>query len=260
MGGLACRDLVAGYNGKPVVRGVDIEVAAGEWVALIGPNGAGKSTLLRAVVGTLGCSGDVLVGGSPTAGLSRRAAARAVAMVPQHPVIPEGMAVFDYALLGRTPHIPPWGFERSSDEDRVIELLERLDLIELANRQLERLSGGELQRAILARALAQDASVLLLDEPTASLDLGHQQQVLDLVDELRREQGLAVLSALHDLTLAAQYADRLVLLRGGEVVAQGRSEEVITLDALKAHYGASVSVLRDEDGGIVVAPRRTPAS
>jgi iron complex transport system ATP-binding protein len=180
-------------------------------------------------------------------------------MVPQHPVIPEGMAVFDYALLGRTPHIPAWGFERPSDEQRVIELLERLDLAELAERPLDRLSGGELQRAILARALAQDAAVLLLDEPTASLDLGHQQQVLDLVDELRREQGLAVLSALHDLTLAAQYADRLVLLRDGAVVAQGRSEEVITLDALKAHYGASVSVLRDEDGGIVVAPRRTQA-
>jgi iron complex transport system ATP-binding protein len=255
--GLACRDLRAGYNGTPVLQGVNVEVAAGEWVALIGPNGAGKSTLLRAVVGTLECSGEVLVGGAPTAAMPRRTAARAVAMVPQHPVIPEGMAVFDYALLGRTPHIPAWGFERPSDEQRVIELLERLDLTELAERPLDRLSGGELQRAILARALAQDATVLLLDEPTASLDLGHQQQVLDLVDELRREQGLAVLSALHDLTLAAQYADRLVLLREGAVVAQGRSEEVITLDALKAHYGASVSVLRDEDGGIVVAPRRT---
>jgi iron complex transport system ATP-binding protein len=257
--GLACRDLRAGYNGTPVLQGINVEVVAGEWVALIGPNGAGKSTLLRAVVGTLECSGEVLVGGAPTAAMPRRAAARAMAMVPQHPVIPEGMAVFDYALLGRTPHITVWGFERPSDEQRIIELLERLDLAELAERPLDRLSGGELQRAILARALAQDAAVLLLDEPTASLDLGHQQQVLDLVDELRREQGLAVLSALHDLTLAAQYADRLVLLRDGAVVAQGRSEEVITLDALKAHYGASVSVLHDEDGGVVVAPRRTQA-
>lgn len=256
MGGLACREVVAGYNGKPVVRGVDLVVHPGEWVALIGPNGAGKSTLLRAVVGTVGSSGEILVGGSPTADLSRRAAAQAVAMVPQHPVIPEGMAVFDYALLGRTPYIPPWGFERPSDEQRVVELLERLDLIELADRPLDRLSGGELQRAILARALAQDATVLLLDEPTASLDLGHQQQVLDLVDELRRERGLAVLSALHDLTLAAQYADRLVLLRDGAVAAHGSSDEVITHDTLSSHYGASVSVLRDEDGGLVIAPRR----
>ncbi len=256
MSAIICHGLEAGYNGRRVLHDVHLEVAAGEWVALIGPNGAGKSTLLRALAGTLPADGDVRLGGAPVGALSRRQVARSVAVVPQQPTIPEGMRVRDYVLLGRNPYLPFWAVEKPSDLERVLDTLERLDLGELADRPLQRLSGGELQRAVLARALAQDASILLLDEPTSSLDIGHQQQVLELVDGLRRERALVVLSAIHDLTLAAQYPDRLVLLDDGRVVADGSAEEVVTVDRVRTHFGASVSILRDDEDRMVVAPHR----
>ena len=142
-------------------------------------------------------------------------------MVPQTPTIPEGMTVREYVLLGRTPYISYWGSESADDVAKVTTILGRLDLDQLDHRPMQALSGGERQRAVLARALAQEAGLLLLDEPTAALDLGHQQQVLDHVDELRRSSGIGVLSALHDLTLAAHYADRLVLIDNGLVAASG---------------------------------------
>ena len=253
---ISCRGVTFSYNGRDVLRDVDLAVGPGEWVAVIGPNGAGKSTLLRVLAGALSGPGDVELGGRPVAGLSRRDLARRVAVVPQHPVIPAGMSVLDYALLGRTPYLAFWASEGPDDVRRVRGLLSRLDIAEFGGRPLGRLSGGELQRAVLARALAQDAGVLLLDEPTTALDIGHQQQVLELVDSLRRERGLAVVSAIHDLTLAAQFADRLVLLDDGEVVASGSAEEVLTAEVIALRYGAPVTILRDEAGGLVVAPRR----
>ncbi len=257
MAGISCRGIEAGYNGRRVLGGVDLEVAPGEWVAVIGPNGAGKSTLLRVIAGVVRpAGGQVSIGGRPAASLTRRERAQLVAVVPQHPAIPPGITVLDYALLGRTPYLPFWATETARDVARVRNVLARLDAGGLAGRALDRLSGGELQRVVLARALVQDAGVLLLDEPTTSLDIGHQQQVLELVDGLRHEDGLAVVSAIHDLTLAAQYADRLLLLHEGEVVAAGPPEQVLTSKELTLRYGASVTILRDDSGGLVVAPRR----
>jgi iron complex transport system ATP-binding protein len=257
---ISCRGIRAAYNGSEVLAGIDIDVAAGEWVGVIGPNGAGKSSLLRVIGGMPAASGSVEVGGAPVGGISRARLARTVAMVPQQPVLPEAMTVFDYALLGRTPYIPWWGVETPADVEITHRVLERVDMGSLARRRLDQLSGGELQRAILARALVQDTPVLLLDEPTAALDIGHQQQVLDLIDELRRERRLAVLSALHDLTLAAQYADRLVLLAEGRVVASGDAATVLDPELLRLHYGATVKVIRDPNGDIVVAVRRDRAA
>src|SRR5262249_11116945 len=153
--------------------------------------------------------------------MPRRQRARLLATVPQQPTVPPGMSVLDYVLLGRTPYIRPLGRESTSDIGVVERVLGRLDLDGFAARPLETLSGGERQRAFLARALAQGASILLLDEPTSALDIGHQQAVLNLVDELRAEAGLTVLATMHDLSLAGEYADRLVLLAGGRVVATG---------------------------------------
>ncbi|MEE8330657.1 MAG: ABC transporter ATP-binding protein [Acidimicrobiia bacterium] len=252
-----CRQVRAAYNGTDVLKSVDVEVGAGEWVALIGPNGAGKSSLLRIIAGNLGATGDVDVGGHDPRQSSRTAMATTVAFVPQHPVLPEGMSVFDYALLGRTPYIKWWGVESASDVDIAHQVLKRVDMDTLAHRALDRLSGGELQRAILARALVQQTPVLLLDEPTAALDIGHQQQVLDLIDELRHERGLAVLSAFHDLTVAGQYADRLVLMADGRIVASGDPMAVLDPALLNHHYGAQVNVLHDPDGNIVVALRKS---
>jgi iron complex transport system ATP-binding protein len=253
---LSARGIVVRYNGRTAVSGVDLDVGPSEWVALIGPNGAGKTSLLRALAGVIPFEGSVEVGGTPVGRLARRDMARVVAVVPQHPVLPEGMRVIDYVLLGRTPHLGYLAAETQADVAVSMRALERLDAAPLATRRLGTLSGGERQRVVLARSLAQEPGVLLLDEPTASLDIGHGQQVLDLVDELRIERGMAVASAVHDLTVAAQYADRLVLMDGGTVIVDGLAETVLTEEHLSRFSGARVSIIRGPHGEMVVVPRR----
>jgi iron complex transport system ATP-binding protein len=245
-------------GGAPILHGIDLSITTGEWVTVIGPNGAGKSTLLRAVGGLLPFTGQVALHGTPLHQLSRRERARLIATVPQTPEVPPGMAVLDYALLGRTPYIRTLGRESTSDIEAVERVLARLDLTAFAGRPLETLSGGERQRAFLARALAQEARILLLDEPTSALDIGHQQEVLDLVDELRVRDGLTVLATMHDLSVAGEYADRLVLLASGRVVASGTAAQVLTEEALSTHYGARVRVIQGDHGPLIVPvrPRR----
>ncbi|MDH3538919.1 MAG: ABC transporter ATP-binding protein [Acidimicrobiia bacterium] len=256
MSGVTCRGVTARYNGVPVLAGIDLDVAAGEWLVVVGPNGAGKTTLLRALAGVIPAGGDIMLGDRRLGEMRRREVAARVAVVPQTPVVPDGLAVFDYVMLGRTPYIPYWGMEGPSDRDRVTSVLARLDLEEYSRRPVSSLSGGERQRAVLARALAQDASILLLDEPTTALDLGHQQQVLELVDGLRHEVGLVVISALHDLTFAAQFGDRVILLVGGEVAAEGRPERVLQAEVVSQHFGATVEVVEGRDGPLVLPVRR----
>jgi iron complex transport system ATP-binding protein len=251
-------DLHVTLGGARILVGVDLTVAAGEWVTVIGPNGAGKSTLLRAVGGLLPAAGAISLFGTPSAKLRRRDRARVVATVAQSPVVPPGMAVLDYVLLGRTPYIPPLGRESAADLAVVREVLDRLDLAGFAGRPLVTLSGGERQRVFLARALAQGATLLLLDEPTSALDIGHQQEVLELVDQLRRDHGLTVLATMHDLSIAGEYADRMVLLDGGRVVASGAPREVLTEELLATHYQARVRVVDGEHGPLVVPVRRPP--
>jgi len=255
---LAVSDVGVAYDGTPVLGGVTLDVATEEWVGIIGPNGAGKSTLLRAVAGLVPSDGAIRLDGTAVTDLPGRQRALRMALVPQRPVIPAGMTVADYVLLGRNPHIAYLGSERGRDLDAVVEAMESLDLTGFRNRRLETLSGGELQRAVLARALAQEAPLLLLDEPTAALDMGHQLAVLQLVDDLRRRRRLTVISALHDLTLAAQFCDRLVLLAEGRIVADGQARSVLTEQAIRDHYGAEVKVLDDPEGGLVIIPLRRP--
>ena len=169
-------------GGRPVVDDVSATVEAGEWVALIGPNGAGKTSLLRAIAGLLPCEGRVVLDGRPAASLERRERARQLAVVPQEPETPPWLTVAEYVLLGRTPHLGPLAREGAADREAAWRALERLDLEPLVDRPLGTLSGGERQRAVVARALAQEAPVVLLDEPTAALDIGHQQQALELLD------------------------------------------------------------------------------
>ena len=246
-------------GGVRAVDGVSLQVAAGGWLAVLGPNGAGKSTLLRALAGLIPYQGTVTFEPGP-AGRGRRALARILAYLPQRPVLPPELAVRDYVLLGRTPYLGYLGVPGAGDRDLVEGVLERLELVALAGRRLGTLSGGERQRAALARALAQRPRVLLLDEPTTALDLGHQQQVLELVDTLRREDGLTVLSTLHDLTAAAQYADELVLLDRGRTAAAGRPAEVLTAERIGAVYRALVSVNTDTFGKPAVTPVRPDAA
>lgn len=256
---LSCRDLHVARDGVPVLHGVDLDVPAGSWISLVGPNGSGKTTLLYALAGLIPSTGAVEVDGLAPRRAGRRQVARTVALMPQRPVVPEGVTARELILLGRTPHIPRFGSESTHDLQVVAQVIGRLDLHDLAGRTATTLSGGELQRVVLGRSLAQEPRVLLLDEPTSALDIGHQQQVLDLVDSMRREGGLTVVAAMHDLTSAAHYGERLVLLHRGRVVADDSPEQVLTVERVAEVYGARVEVLDRRDGRAVL-PLRGPGA
>jgi len=257
---ISLEEVTVRLGGREVVCGVTADVGEGEWVALIGPNGAGKTSLLRAVAGLLPCSGTVSLHGTRLEELGRRERAQRLALVPQEPRTPPWLTVAEYVLLGRTPYLRPLAREGEPDREAAARSLARLDLDELAERTLGTLSGGERQRVVVARALAQEASIVLLDEPTASLDIGHQQQALDLLDVLRDTEGLTLVAAMHDLTLAAQYADRVLLLDAGRLVADGAPADVLTEEALARHYGARVRVVALDDGFAVLPARGAPAA
>jgi iron complex transport system ATP-binding protein len=258
MSSLAFQGLGVRYGSRSAITNFTDSVRPGEWLCLIGPNGAGKSSILRAVAGLVPHEGSIEVDGSPLQIRSARRRAELVAYVPQLPQLPADMTGAEYVLLGRNPYISYFGVETAHDRAMVASVLERLDLMDLAGRHLGTMSGGERQRLVIARALAQEAPILLLDEPTSALDIGHQQQALELVDRLRREHGLTVVSAMHDLTLAGLYADRLTLLHQGHVVAAGTAQHVLRPETLSEFYGVSVAVHHQDDGTVVVVPRRTP--
>ena len=257
---VSVRALDVTFDGARVLRGVDLVASRGEWLNVIGPNGAGKTTLLRALLGLLPFDGEIEIAG--LGGQRRRAArARQLAYVPQTPVIPPGMLVADYVLLGRTPHRGAFAAVTADDRRIASDVLVRLDLGGFGNRTVQSLSGGERQRAVMARALAQQTEVLLLDEPTTALDLGHQQDVLELVEALRRERGLTVVATLHDLTLAARYGDRIAILAQGRVAETGPPAEVLTVQNIATHFGATVRIVDDPDGPVIVptvGPEREP--
>ena len=255
---ISLEDVRVSYGPAVALDGVTERAADGEWLCLIGPNGAGKTTLLQAVARQVRHGGRIEVCGQPTAAMSRRKLARLVAYVPQRPQLPPDMTVGDYVLLGRTPHIGYLRVETDADRQISAELIDRLALSAMAGRELRTLSGGELQRLVLARALAQQAPVLLLDEPTSALDLGRRVDALELVDTLRRERSLTVLSAVHDLTLAGQFADRLLLLDGGRVAAGGPPPSVLRDEVLRPHFGPRVEVLITDTGDRAVISRRPP--
>ncbi len=242
-------DVSVTYGATRVLGPLSLGVADGEWLGLIGPNGAGKSTLLKTALDAVEYEGTVSVAnGDRRPGLD-------IAWMPQRPQMPVEMTVSDYVLLGRTPHVGYLGSESQNDLESVETALHKLNMIEFAPRTLGTLSGGEAQRAVLARALAQEAPVLLLDEPTASLDIGHALEVLEVLDELRKAERLTVVTAVHDLTLAGRFADRLVLLGNGVVRGDGSPAEVLTEELLRTHYGRGVRVINDEDGPTVVPKR-----
>jgi iron complex transport system ATP-binding protein len=224
-------------SGPTVLHSVDAHVEPGEVVALIGPNGAGKSSLLRVAAGVLRPSaGRVLLDGADVAELSARQRARRIAVVPQEGPVPNGLLVPEMVALGRTPYVRMLLGPTASDRRAVDWAIAVAGVEALADRFVDELSGGERQRVILARALAQEPRLLLLDEPTANLDLHHQVAMLELVRGLTRERGLAVVAAVHDLQLAALYCDRVVMLSEGRVVSQGPPEAVLTPPLLEKTF------------------------
>ena len=253
-------DVSVELGGSTILDQVSLEVEPGSWVGLIGPNGAGKTTILRCIGNAVPFAGTVTIDDASVAEMKPQQIANEVAVVPQHPVLPEGMRVVDYVLLGRTPHHGAMTSASAHDLAIVGEVLAALDLERFAEREVTTLSGGELQRVVIARALVQETPVLLLDEPTTGLDIGSQQEVMELIDRIRYERELTVLSAMHDLTIAGQFTDRLLLLADGRLVADGPASEVLTPDSIRAHYGATVRVVEDEGGGVVIIPVRSGSS
>ena len=267
MSAIVAHGITVTLDGTRVLDGVDLTVAEGEWLALLGPNGAGKTTLVRALSGTVKHGGTVTFGGAPSSDGARadggprgaggpRERARRVAVVPQTPVIPPGITAFEYVLLGRTAHQGMRLSASLDDRRRSLAVLQRLDLERFAQRDLATLSGGERQRVVLARALVADAPLLVLDEPTAALDLGHQFEILELLAELQQERGLTVVTTLHDLGIAGQFGDRLAVLSEGRLVAHGAPAEVLTPEAIGRWWGVDATCTVDDEGRVDVTVRR----
>lgn len=249
------RGLRFSYGRAPVIDDVSLTLAAGEMLGVIGPNGSGKSTLVRLLSGVVRPSaGTIQIHGRAIAEYSRRDLARAIAVVPQDTVIEFPFSVTEVVLMGRSPHLGGFAFEGDRDLDVARRAMQRTGVLELADRSIHELSGGERQRVILARALAQEASILLLDEPAAFLDIRHEVEIYDLLQALQRE-GKSVLTVLHDLNLAALYCDRVALLKAGRLVRVGTPAEVITYSLLTEVYETEVYVdVNAVTGAINVLP------
>lgn len=255
---LEARDLTISYNERVAVSNVTLTLAPGEITALVGPNGAGKSTLLRSLNGQVArTSGEVLLDGQPIEKYNRRTIGRRVAVVAQEAELRFPVTVLEFVLGGRFAWGPNsgWGWETETDLRVAAQVLAETELTQLSGRLMNELSGGERQRAVLARALATEASVLLLDEPTANLDLSHQATLLALVRNRCDNAQTSALVVTHDLNLAAQFADRILLMRDGKVIRLGTPEEVLTPELLNEVFEVEVLVDAHPISG---APRVTP--
>ncbi|CAL99761.1 iron complex transport system ATP-binding protein [Saccharopolyspora erythraea NRRL 2338] len=259
---LHARDLKLAYGERVVVDGLDVDVVDGTITAVIGPNGCGKSTLLRALGRLLQPQrGSVLLDGKRIHKMATKDVAKVLGLLPQSPQAPEGLTVADLVARGRHPHQSWYRQWSSDDEAAVAEALGMTGIEDLAERTVDELSGGQRQRAWLSMALAQGTDLLLLDEPTTYLDLSHQVDVLDLIGRLHDDSGRTVVMVLHDLNLAARYADRLVAMKDGAIVAEGAPGEVLTEELLAAVFGLKARVIDDPVVGtpmvVPVGGRRT---
>ena len=241
---LKIQSLTTSYGSRRILHDISLEVQSGEVLALIGPNGAGKSTLVRAVSGVIPYEGHVRTNGDDFASLSTMQRAKYIATVPQAVSLPPAYSVWETVLFGRTPHLGFLGQPSQKDEEIARQSLARVSALPFADRRVGELSGGEQQRILLARALCQSTPILLLDEPTAHLDLQYQVGLLELVHDLAHKDHLAVLVALHDLNLAAHYADRIALMVAGKIKAIGKPKDVLRADLIQEAYCLPVKVVK----------------
>lgn len=247
---LSVRSLVAGYGDRTILQGLDLEVLPGRITAIVGANACGKSTLLRAMSRLLAPrAGQVLLDGKAIHRMAPRQVARVMGLLPQSPIAPEGITVADLVSRGRHPHHGILSRWSPRDDAAVAAALEATKTTDLAERAVDELSGGQRQRVWIAMALAQQTDLLLLDEPTTFLDISHQVEVLDLLTDLNHRQGTTVVMVLHDLNLAARYADHLVAMAGGRLHAQGAPEAVLTEENVRAVFGLDSRIIPDPTSG-----------
>ncbi|HEX7363979.1 MAG TPA: ABC transporter ATP-binding protein [Dehalococcoidia bacterium] len=236
-------NVTLGYGKQTVLHNISFQARPGEMLGVIGPNGSGKSTLVRGITRIIQPScGEIFLDGSNLYSISRSKLAQLVAVVPQNPTLPESFTAFELVLMGRTPHLSLLRYESKIDLDIAENAMEATHTLELAERRIGELSGGEKQRLTIARALAQEPKIILMDEPTANLDINFQIETLELARQLCRKQKLIAVITLHDLNLASQYCDRLILLSNGTIYCQGTPQEVISARTIKEIYGAQVCV------------------
>ncbi len=253
---LAATDVNVSIRKRALVDGVSFQAPAGQLTAIVGPNGAGKSTLLRALAGVAEHGGTIMVDQQVLGEMTRAERAATVAYLPQIPTVPDDLHVREFVELGRLARYGYLGRPSDTDTQTIEHALASLSLQTLAHRKMGSLSGGERQRALLAQVLAQDTPILLLDEPTTSLDIGHQQELMHLIDELRHSRQLTVIATLHDLTQAAQYANNVLLMNQGAVVASGSPHDVLTASNIEQHFGARVRIHVDDAGQRIIVPLR----
>lgn len=253
-------DSTSRRKSHPLIDDVTLDVDSGAWVCLLGPNGAGKSTLLRAMYKAMPYRGSISLLGQQVRSMPELGLAQMVAVVTQSPLFPTGMSVFDYVLLGRTPHLRNHLRPGRVDFQVTTETLRKTQIEHLADRELTNLSGGEQRRVAIARALAQQTPIVLFDEPTASLDLGSQFQILDLIEEVRRNTNMTVVSTLHDLTLAGQFADKIAVMHQGRLVASGAPSEVITPSCIRTFWGIEARITLGPGGNVEVTASRSAST
>ena len=249
---LKVKEMEFSYASTPVLENVCMELAPSEILGIVGPNGAGKSTLLRCIDRILKPQrGSILLDGQEIKEMSRMEIARRMGYVPQTSTRVFPATVFDTVLMGRRPHLG-W---RSNEQDveKVLEVLKLLDIVEFALRDFNEISGGQQQKVLIARALAQEADILLLDEPTSNLDIRHQLEAMDIIKKLVKEKGISAIMAIHDLNLGSRYSDRIIMLNGGTIIDAGNPASVLTPENIKQVYGVE-AVVRNESGRPYIVP------
>jgi iron complex transport system ATP-binding protein len=247
------KNLSLAYGRNVVIKDLTFQAMPGEMVGLIGPNGSGKSTIIKALSRVIEPhSGKILLDGKNISGISRTELARLIGVVPQMPLLPSSFSAFEIVLMGRNPHLGVFQYESVKDMSITWQAMERTATQSLAERRISELSGGEIQRVVIARVLAQEPKSILLDEPTANLDISHQVEILDLIKNLCLENNLTVIITLHDLNLASQYCSRLILINHGRIHAQGTPGEVINPENIKEVYGAEECVYTHPFNGLPI--------
>lgn len=245
------QNVTIGYGHKLILEDVTLKVLPGQLVGLIGPNGSGKSTIIRALTRVIPIhGGNIFLDAKNIISIPRQQLARMLGVVPQVPLLPSAFTAFEVVLMGRNPHLGMFQNESQREVDITLQAMGQTMTRHLAGRRIGELSGGEIQCLLIARALVQETKAILLDEPTANLDIGRQIEILNLIKRLCLKKNIAVLAALHDLNLAAQYCDRLVLINNGRIYAQGTPGEVITAENIKEVYGAEGCVYTHPANGL----------